>query len=224
MRIVTWNINGLASLKFPFHIHAHHTHRYPPAAVSGSQQRAPCCDVPDEYECDDSASTDSPHAAGAGPAVLPSVDAAVSPHDAAFPAFPADSVALTDELVGSYDELIAYFQADIVCLQEVKIGRARMDLLHKAVSHSHAQTRNTAAPPTQQPPVQYRAAHESGQTQNSSRRRAGKRCQFQVSVPDLTSPHHVCVRVCVFVCLGVSSFRPSHAATTPSSPSAASDR
>ena len=151
MRIVTWNINGLGSLKFPFRIHAHHTHRYPTADDS-QQSPAPATRPLDDYDYDETTTTadsdlsatkqqpSSPSAlwsrsvssaSGAGTAV----DAApVSPHDPAFPAFPSRQLILTDALVSSYDELIGYFQADIVCLQEVKIGRGRMDLLAKAVS------------------------------------------------------------------------------------------
>ena len=144
MRLVTWNINGLASLSFPFHINAHHTHRYPTVAASTAAVPA------DEYEYDETALTDCPASTAASPpSALPrdvsdaggltaaASEAATSPHDPSFPAFPARRIPLTDVLVASHDELIGYFQADVVCLQEVKIGRARMDLLAKAVRLPH---------------------------------------------------------------------------------------
>ena len=135
MRVVTWNINGLASLKFPFHIHAAHSHRYPPLTPS---QPALSNDVPaDAYDYDETALTDSPPAVSAPPSVA-ATD--WSPQSPSFPAFPARRLPLVDVQVASHDELIAYFQADVVCLQEVKIGRGRMDLLARAVRQTDRQT------------------------------------------------------------------------------------
>ena len=152
MRIVTWNINGLGSLKFPFHIHAHHTHRYPP--VDTKAQTLPTTVPADEYDVDETLLTDS-SSSPSTPLTSVSRDvsdtstagidsastAELSPHDPSFPAFPDRRLPLTDVQVASYDELISYFQADVVCLQEVKIGRGRMDLLAKAVRQQHHHSR-----------------------------------------------------------------------------------
>lgn len=119
MRIVTWNINGLGSLKFPFHIHAHHTHVYP--TLDASKSIAPLNAPADDYEYDETALTDTPastsalassparHVSDSG---TDSVDIAVSPQEPSFPAFPTRRLTLSDVLVASYDELISYFQAD----------------------------------------------------------------------------------------------------------------
>ena len=211
MRLVTWNINGLGSLKFPFHIHAHHSHRYP--TLDGSSSKGDDCSaaaVHDPYDYDEttlpsSDSTTEPASSnallsrnvsgsnGTGSANDTSSAAAVSPHDPSFPAFPSSCVLLSDELVASYDELIGYFQADIVCLQEVKIGRGRMDLLAKAVSWSR---NRTAA----------REEEELGIVAS----------QLQCCRHSLT----LCAPCCV-LCAGV---RPLQPATTRSSRSAASDQ
>ena len=138
MRIVTWNINGLGSLKFPFNLHAHHTHAYPAALPSPSSASAAAAASPplppDEYDYDEqhddrAASPPSPPLSASGSsaeAVL------VSPSDPTFPAFPSSRLLLTPRVVSSYEQLLESFDADIICLQEVKIARTKLDLLSKA--------------------------------------------------------------------------------------------
>ena len=158
MRIVTWNINGLGSLRFPFHIHAARSHAYPAAARgdgSGAAGSSPRELPADDFDYDDTALTDTPTPQTVDTSATASADAAattaaaagLSPHSPAFPAFPFERRPLTPQLVHSHDELVEYFQADIVCFQEVKLGRARMDLLAKAVRAraQHSTARHSTA-------------------------------------------------------------------------------
>ena len=158
MRIVTWNINGLGSLRFPFNLHAHHTHAYPPATPPASQTSSisspssspppassspPHPLSPDDFDYDDthpsshdrsSATSTSPTPPNAASLLdgLDGSEATLSPSSPSFPAFPPSRLLLPPAPITDYSSLLDYFQADIICMQEVKIGRARLDLLARA--------------------------------------------------------------------------------------------
>ena len=146
LRIVSWNINGLASLRFPFNIHSHHTHAYPAATLASPTPAKP----PDDFDYDDSTDPSayspppSTRNASAAPSASPKPsrtaagdgsdgsEPTVSPFSPDFPPFPSSRLVLTPCPISGYDALLSYFQADIVCLQEVKVSRARLDFLAKA--------------------------------------------------------------------------------------------
>ena len=140
LRIVSWNINGLASLRFPFNIHSHHTHVYPNAAARTPLAPQSNVPPPDDFDYDDTgphsphatASTSPSKASQTASTAASDPEPTVSPFSPDFPAFPSSRLVLDPQPISGYDALLDYFQGDIVCMQEVKISRARMDLLAKA--------------------------------------------------------------------------------------------
>ena len=60
------------------------------------------------------------------------MESTVDPSSPDFPAFPSSKVELPPRPINSYAELLEYFQADVIALQEVKMSRSSREQLAKA--------------------------------------------------------------------------------------------